>query len=202
MLERGRWHEIGAFAGALEEHRASVGSAEYFNNPRHQWLRDAWIAHTFARHTGAARLRLAGNGDWPDFCVELDDGRRISCEATEADLPDRRRGNEYKVWQQNGYKPRHDPEADWRKRRDAIPVALDRAVVAKLAKGYPRGVAALVIYLNLGTYDEWREEIEPEIVAHTERALTCFSSVWVLWSARLYKCWPGGIPRVVSGSPD
>lgn len=72
-------------------------------------------------------------------------------------------------------------------------MALETAVKKKVSKNYDpasRRRVGLVIYLNLGTYGEWRDDIEVQIFKKTRPASSVFQDVWVLWDSRLYRTWP------------
>ena len=170
-----------------------------FYSPRGQWLRDAWLAARFAEAVAAREVRLTPPPlTKPDFEVVLRNGHVVSVEATEADLPGRRRGDEYKKWAAEGYPVRTDPIENWVERRAAIPLALQRAAERKARIAYPSGTS-LLIYLNLGTYGSWRGDVECNLATWTKPASRAFRSVWVYWSGRLYSCWPHPSIRSISG---
>ena len=66
-------------------------------------------------------------------------------------------------------------------------MALSAAVENKLKKNYVQGVAALVVYFDMGTHGFWEDEIRADLVACTRPALGPFKSVWVIWSDRLWR---------------
>lgn len=161
-----------------------------FYSPHRQWLRDAWLASRFAEAVAARSVRLiAPPRTRPDFEVLLRNGHVLKVEATEADMPGRRRGDEYRKWAAEGYPARADLIENWVQRREAIPAALRSAAERKAAGGYPPGTS-LLIYLNLGTYGRWRTDIERNFATWTKPANRAFSSVWILWGERVYRCWP------------
>jgi hypothetical protein len=168
-----------------------VDSADYFCDPANKWLREAWIAGEFGHHRLAQRIRLASEGGWPDFEVELADGSHLKCEAIEADKLGRKRGQEWRSSKKLGYPTEQSSYEDMLADRRSIPAALTAAVQRKLEKLYPENEAGLVIYLNIG-WGVWRSEIEPVIALHTRNALQRFNSVWTLWNGRLYRTWDDG----------
>ena len=190
MLTRDEWHDFGTFKDALDKRLHSIDSADYFCNTSHKWLREAWIAGEFGQHVSADRIRLAAESEWPDFEVVLHDGSRLNCESVEADR-ERRRGHEYRQAKKLGYPIEHASEITVAGARQQIELALSSAIQRKLRKTNPKNHAALVIDLNLG-WGVWRPEIEPVIARVTVTGLGRFSSVWTLWSGRLYRTWPDG----------
>jgi hypothetical protein len=125
------------------------------------------------------------SSDRPDF--EIQTGERIEqFEATEADMDDRRRGDE-----PDDLCPRPDSVENWRARFEAIPAALDRVVAKKLKKNYSPEVS-LAIYVNLGCYGAYVEEGLPILRDRTAPAKTNFKRVFVLWEGSLYKFWEDG----------
>ena len=184
------WHTPTKLHEVVKRLRPS-DSADYFNASGNQVFQDAWIAAEFAERGSSELVRLV-NDNWPDFQI-TQAGVVRSFESVEADLPGRRRADEYKEWKKRNYQPEHDEVENWRARRDAIPVALENRVQQKISKNYDpasRRKVGLVIYLNLGTYGEWRGDIEIQIFEKTRPASFVFQDVWVLWDNRLYRTWP------------
>jgi hypothetical protein len=64
--------------------------------------------------------------------------------------------------------------------------------LAKAKKNYPKSMR-LLIYLNIGEYGTMQKEIEGAMADSTAVAKEAFAEVWVLWKARLYLVWQGGI---------
>jgi hypothetical protein len=158
--------------------------------------REAWIANRVAVAPDAQALRLVDD-QWPDFELKSTSGVE-HFEITEADLPGRRRHDEYREIETDA-RPRlvHDPVEKWIERAGHIPLALARAAGAKAAKGYPKN-SQLVIYLNI---DEWgirHNEIVAQMVKATKAAASAFKSVSVLWKGRLYLTWRDGKPLGLS----
>jgi hypothetical protein len=188
-IVRGAWYAREAFGSEVGRLLSGVHSTAYFTDPRLQWLRDAWIADSFARAIGAHQVRLPEE-PWPDFQIRYSDGAIVQYEATEAMQPGRKRGDEYRAWQSNGWKIRHVSQEELEARRDAIPLALRTAVKAKVRKQYPKD-AALVVYLNISSHF-WDDDTIPNLSEFTKEAFGPFDSVWVLWGSRAHRCWPQG----------
>ena len=144
--------------------------------PEFKFWREAANASAFASLIGARLVRLH-DGERPDFAVNRD-GLWEQFELTEALQPGRRRGDEYKAPDHNSSK--FDPYNDWVRRRQAIPEALKASIHRKTSRIYQDG-CNLLIYLNLGTYGHWREDIEADIQRECAPALKQFKQVWVLW---------------------
>jgi hypothetical protein len=189
MLEQDKWYDFAPFEKALADRLRSIESADYFCNTKNKWLREAFVAGEFAQLKQVKRIRLAREGDWPDFEVELQDDSRWVCEATEVDRRDRHRGREYSSAKKLGYHLEHMSYHEMVQERRDIPDALAEAARKKLDKRY--STDALVIYLNMGR-NVWRSEIEAVMAGPTEIALERFKAVWIIWNKRLYRCWPGG----------
>jgi hypothetical protein len=91
-------------------------------------LRDAWLAAEFGRHRQSSGVRLIPELEqWPDF--EARDGNateRVEC--AEADIPGRRRGDEYRDAEKRSADGQgnfeDDPLEDWIARADQVPAAL------------------------------------------------------------------------------
>lgn len=184
------WQEPDEFYETVQR-LTPLDSADSLTSPRNQIFLDAWIAAEFAKRASSELVCLIKD-DWPDFQVSKE-GLVRTFESVEADMPGRRRGDEYKGWKKSNYRPEHDKIENWRARRDAIPQALDTVVQKKIEKNYDSSSlqsVGLVIYLNLGTYGEWRGDIEIEIFEKTRPAASVFQDVWVLWDNRLYRTWP------------
>jgi hypothetical protein len=111
MLEQDKWYDFTTFKAALDGLCRSTDSADYFCDPKNKWLREAWIAGEFGRHMRVARIRLAAEGDWPDFDVSFEDGSGLRCEAVEADKP-RKRADEYRRAKKLGYPVEHVSEGE------------------------------------------------------------------------------------------
>ena len=182
----------GLFRQRLERVLDTHVSPYSFWAPGTGWLRDAIAAKWFAEKTAAKLVGLIP-GAQPDFEVQYRNGTRLQFEATLADMPARKMARDERIAWDKNETVRTDTGRDWSTRRKAIPEALETASKRKAHKAerglYPSDTN-LLIYLNLGTYDRWRDEIELELVEHTKLARPHFRSIWVLWSSRLYRTWP------------
>lgn len=170
----------------------AMGSEDFFRQGGVEFLRDAWLAAEFGRHQQSSLVRLVAEREqWPDFEARADDVvERVEC--AEADLPGRRRGDEYReAKKQNagrGLVIEDDPVEDWIARADQVPAALSAVIETKIAKRYP-GCASLLINLNIIEYGIRQAEIEAAMVPAVVPALPYFERVWVLWKAQLYGPW-------------
>lgn len=184
------WSSSENFSEILSQ-KVPTDPTDFFSRPENQIFRDAILARMFAEKSGAAAIKMIEDKySSVDFQIELR-GSVLNIQSTEAGLPGRRIAQEYKQLKAAGYPIREDPEEKIQERRAAIPGALQTAVRKKCAINYSDAQnICLLIYLNLGTYDLDREEIEQELIQYTEEARQHFRSVWVLWSSRLYRCWP------------
>ena len=164
-----------------------AGGRSHFNQAGIQFIYDAWAAAEFAVFRKATRVRLI-NDEWPDFEMELG-GEAQQFEITEADLPGRRRGQEYRERPKGSV---DDPEEDWYKRASQVSAALCSSSARKAKKHYS-GRAQLLIYLNIPVYEIYQKEIEGCFGDATAPAKDQFESVWVLWKARAYHVWKNGL---------
>ena len=183
------WMTASEFRKQLAAITAEFGRVQTITVSYLGWYRDAWSALAFAEKTATRYLRVSPQvGRGPDFELRLRSGRMLPFQCTEAGATvEGKRKGLYEQWKLNGWTPRPDPFEDWIKRRRSIPGELQAAVNKKVGVDYPPHMN-LLIYLNLGTYDTWVDEIEPELVKCTQDAAGKFSSVWVLWGGRLYRC--------------
>ena len=175
---------VSQFADNLRRVLELYSAPDDFWSPGRVWLRDAHSAAHFAKKTCARNVGLIA-AERPDFEVEYRNGIVLRFETTLADRPNRK----YREECNSAPRIRSVPESELFARRNEIPNALWRAAVKKSRKHYEPNVH-LLIYLNLGTHDFWRREIESELIEHTRPAREYFRSIWVLWSGRLYRTWP------------
>jgi hypothetical protein len=179
--------------------------------PRDVWatdsshaFREGFAAIRCARNIGARSLRInPEDAKEPDIDIKLRSGGVISFQETIADLEGRQMAKEHRDWAAAGRAPRPDPVKDWWARRQEVGPAITRAIDLKSAKKYPPQTR-LLIYLNLGTYETWRDEIEADIVRFSAPGLQWFASVWVLWEGRLYRAAPNpflGTPGTFRPNP-
>ncbi len=174
-----------------------MGDVDLFNQAGVDFITEAKAAGQFAGIKGADAVRLVPDRErWPDFELHFED-RREPWEFTEADLPERRRGDEYRQRAERiaagGLAWDDDPVEKWAERAERIPTILEQRCAAKAAMGYS-GAAALLVYLNIGEYGIRQREIETSFQKATAVAKDAFTSVWVLWKARAYHVWQHGRP--------
>jgi len=142
--------------------------SEFFNDPKHKFLRDAWVLAQLSKHKPFTRLRLAGEDEqWPDGYAQTKTGE-LKIEVTSAQLPGRRLGAEYKL----PGRIEHDPSENWVKRAEAIPGALEKAIGDKVKKRYVSPYA-LVVYLNISEYGSGR--LKPNRRSQTSKTSTARS---------------------------
>jgi hypothetical protein len=185
------WTATAEFRRRLAAIADDFGRAESITVSYLGWYKDAWMALKFAEKTSSRYLRLCPQvSRGADFEVRLRSGCTLPFQCVEAGASvEGKRGNVYRQWKEDGWAPRPDPEEDWLKRRRAIPQELEAAINNKISKGYTSQMN-LLIYLPLGTYETWVEEVEADLVTFSQGATGKFRSVWVLWSGRLYRCVP------------
>jgi hypothetical protein len=180
------WQTPEAMLKLYDDTVERIGSENLFTQAGLVFLRDAWIAATFARARSVKHVRLVAD-IWPDFEMKKA-GRIEAFEAVEADDPQRRRGDEYR----NTTKKReHDPIENWIARAELIPTWIAAACQKKANKGYG-ACAGLVVYLNP---DEWgirQEEVESSFPSATATVKDKFDTVWVLWKNQAHLVWQTG----------
>jgi hypothetical protein len=180
---------MAAYVSAVSD---AMGSTDFFRQGGVEFLRDAWIAAEFGRHRQSASVRLVPEREqWPDF--EAQGGgviERIEC--AEADIPGRRRGEEYREAKKRkasgGPDVEDDRVEDWIARADQAPAALSAVVATKIGKHYA-GRASLLINLNISEFGIRQAEIEAAMRPAIAPALPYFDRVWILWKTRLYGPW-------------
>lgn len=175
----------------MEQYVASVNdymdSVDFFCQPGTQFLRDAWLAAQFAKHRRLHRVRLVPPElQWPDFEVQSIDGKIERVECVEADVPGRRRNDEYTDKKKNSDEAWSltSPE-DWSKDADTIPYALRTASQKKAEKNY-NGLVSLMIYLNINEYGIKQKEVEACMQESVGQAREKFEKVYILWKNKLY----------------
>lgn len=181
-------HEMDARFDALSQ----LSGDYFFIQAGLQFLRDAHIAAQFAKSRDVSRVRLCA-GTRPDFEIEVEDGTRLY-EATEADLPNRRRGDEYRSALGRPPGIVHVDRKEISENIAAVPDTLADRAADKAAGGYDPAWG-LVIFLNVATYGCDQDEIEGCLEAATQPAAGAFAEVWVQWGPDAYRTWPQGGPR-------
>lgn len=132
-----------------------MGSVNLFTQSGVDFITEAWAAAKFdtLRSTQSVRL-VAERERWPDFQLQAG-GQKQQWEFTEADVPGRRRGDEYRAQAEHvdaaGSFVQDDPVEGWIARAQLVPTALGEAVRRKLAQRYAHRVP-LLIYLNINEY--------------------------------------------------
>lgn len=186
------WRTPAAMMAYVSVVNDAMGSEDFFGQGGVEFLRDAWLAAEFGRHRQSSFVRLVAEREqWPDFEAYAGDVvERVEC--AEADLPGRRRGDEYReAKKQNtggGLIVEDDPVEDWIARADQVPAALSAVIATKIAKRYV-GRASLLVNLNIIEYGIRQAEIEAAMAPNVARALPHFERVWILWKAKLYGPW-------------
>jgi hypothetical protein len=181
--------DMAAYVSAVNN---AMGSAAFFRQSGVEFLRDAWLAAEFGRHQQSSSIRLVAKREqWPDFEARGGDMiERIEC--AEADIPGRRRGDEYRDAEKRnagyGLTIVDDPIEDWIARADQVPAALSAVIVAKIGKLYA-GRASLLVNLNISEFGIRQAEIEAAMTPAMMPALPHFQRVWILWKTRLYGPW-------------
>jgi len=167
-----------------------MGSKDFFNQAGVEFLRDAWAAGEFGALRGAGDVRLVAD-EWPDFELRLN-GTLERFELVEADLPGRRRGEEYREAEvraaSGGVGVENDPVEAWIERAERVPEALRAAIKKKIGKHYATR-SSLLIYLNIGEFGIRQQEIEASFPPSTELARDEFQAIWILWKKKAYRPW-------------
>ena len=143
-----RWQSPAEFILLTKQTIDKLGSVQFFNDGRLPFARDAWVAARIASATTADKVRLCPD-QWPDYEERSAATGTVQYEITEADLPGRHRGSEYRKAEQEGFPLEHDPVENWVARANQAPQALSEAARLKAGRGYPP-TSRLVIYLNIG----------------------------------------------------
>lgn len=181
-----QWLSPQEFCRKAEQYRNAIPSGSLFKSPGHQFLFEAWTACEFVGLTNCDHLRLT-NDDWPDLQICYG-GVVKGYEIAEVLEPGRKRGAE--DWSNDSVIS--DNEANWHRRAALIPRALRAGTASKVAKHYPRNMAALLIYLNIHEWGVKQREIEADLHDATALAKDDFTDVWVLWKHKLYHVWQDG----------
>lgn len=173
-----------------------------FNQGGVDFILEAFAAAEFAGIRGAVAVRLIPDPR-PDFQVRTDQGDE-AWELTEADLPGRRRGQEYReaaVRAAAGLSViENDPVENWHARADHAAPSLLRRAAKKAGKGYTPDTR-LLIYLNIDEFGIRHQEIEAAMLDATVPAQDAFAEVWVLWKAQAFRLWVDGRPAFERHGP-
>lgn len=178
------WQPAENFRTNVHFYLADCSNADYFGN-RFKWLREAYVASQFSLLSNSENVRLVPREcRWPDFEVDLRDGRRLSIESTEALLPGKKRGDHCIS------KSRHrDLPISIDQRREVLPDQVAAVVRKKCERNYPTGTS-LLVYVDIPMHGQWTDEIETALFENTAGAREKFHTVWAIWTGRLYRCWP------------
>lgn len=155
-----------------------LGCVDLFTQPGIEFVREAWVSGKFGIARQASAIRLV-EGEWPDLELKVD-GKIEAFELVEADLPQRRRGQEYKQRAAQGGDAQHYPIEEWQAAAAQAPSAVRTAANKKAGKKYD-GKAGLLIYLNINEFGIRQAEIEACLPAAVAPAAPQFESIWVLW---------------------
>lgn len=123
-----QWQAPAEMLRYCEELMHHMGSTDLFTQAGVDFITEGWAAAKFAQVRGAEGVRLVATRDqWPDFQLRSD-GREEPWEFTEADVPGRRRGDEYRQHESRvatgspQFKP--DPVENWIERAKCAPEAI------------------------------------------------------------------------------
>lgn len=186
------WQSPNEMAHFVSKINNQIGSVNFISGHGLKFLQEAFIAAAFGQARLADRVRLC-NQDPPDFELVIK-GHTLSFEATEADDPKRRRGDEYKAAasdiQNKGFHI-EDMHEDYEiVRSDYIFNCLNVATKKKVEKIRGSRINyGLVIYLNVGESDTLSLEIFNAMRAATHIGGAYFAQVWMLWQRRVYHLW-------------
>ena len=164
-------------------------SDHLFNQSGVGFLLEAFAASEFAIARSASQVQLV-SADRPDFELQLD-SKIEQWELTEADIPGRKRGLEYRMSKSEKFLIADDPVESWNTRADLVPEILHTCATQKAAKNYPQGTR-LLIYLNIGEFGTRQKEIEGYMAESTSPAKAAFEEIWVLWKQKGYRQWVNG----------
>jgi hypothetical protein len=176
------WLPPSDFTKKVEALDQQIFSDKRFSSQDFKFLRDdACVLAQFAQLIGAGRVRLVSQETerFPDGYVKVS-GQCLAVEITEADRPDRKRGNEYK---------RDAPTLTYEQINDAEQVArvLDRALQRKVEQNYALPGPTLVVNLNLGVHGNQKQEekLASLVAVIKDRYKSKFSGIYVLRAGRL-----------------
>jgi hypothetical protein len=188
-----QWQAPNAMTSRCTELMGTMTGDELFNQPGIEFIREGWAAGTFgvARKAEAVRL-IAVIERWPDFEIRVG-GEVASWEFTEADVPGRRRGQEYRddPLKMGDKALGLDQPENYFARAGFAAEAIRARCEAKAAKRYG-GRAALLIYLNIEDFGTRHREIVESFATATSPAKDSFTEIWILWKARIYPVWQNG----------
>jgi hypothetical protein len=174
------WQAPDAFRQRVDNLTRRSRSSEFFNDPQHKFLRDAWTLAEFTRHKAVDQVRLTAEREqWPDGQFHIGD-ETINVEITIALPPGRRLGAEYRL----AGKTELDPVENWIERAALIPGAVDKAIAKKVEKRYASR-PWLLVYLNINEYGIRQAETEAAIAEVKQCYCGAFAAIYVLWKDKL-----------------
>lgn len=188
-----RWHSPAEMKEAVHELHDQLAGEVLFNQAGLNFALEGWIAVEFAHARGDTSVRLV-NDVWPDIETRNADGVH-RFEVVEADVPGRRRGQQYKEDAEKIRRGvstvRHAPE-DLEDRSTLIAKALRDRTTDKVNKRYD-GRCNLLILLNFGSeYGQGLDKVAAILHPSTAAARTAFEEVWLLWRRDAYLLWRHG----------
>lgn len=166
-----QWCTPDEMIGLADELNEALGNRAMFRLGR--TFREAYIAGRFARRRGAARVRLLkehGTKNTPDFELDVE-GRLLRFETTEADIPGRRRGDEYRQ------PPKVEPMIFTN--LDVMVEQMRALSAAKAAKQYDN-CHGLVIWVNPPAFSFNPDMRWDSLVRGGEPAASAFTEVWAM----------------------
>jgi hypothetical protein len=176
------WQSPIKFQEIVETARNEVGPYVIFRTPAWKFWREAWTLGRFALISGASHVKLTADIEqFPDGRVKIGE-ETLDIEVTEAMMPDRRRASEYAP---DAPRMLHDPVEEWDRRLDELPRVLDRAIRKKVERRYGQK-PFLLVYLNIGAYEDYRDEETRSIIAAIKGQYEGeFRTLFVLWGNEL-----------------
>jgi hypothetical protein len=175
--ELAEWADPREFRRLVDGFHKRSRSKELFNDPKRNFLLDAWVFAQLTKHKHFHQVRLAGvDEQWPDGY-----GRTEAGEQKIEVIPGRHLGAEYRFVG----RIQHDPVENWIERAESIPSQLGKAVSNKVKKQYASPFG-LVVYLNISEYGIRQVETERTIANIEDRYGSSFQDLWVLWKDRVF----------------
>lgn len=188
-----QWQEPAEMLSHYERISSRMTGEEFFKQPGIHFVREAWVAATLGDLRSVDEVRLIPGRDlWPDFELRHN-GKVDQWEVTEADIPERQRGQEYRddpLLPGDRVLGLDHPE-NYITRAEFAPVAIRNACTRKASKEYS-GSASLLVHLNISDFGARHDEILRSLGEATAPAKDKFKEVCVLWKGRAYTVWRDG----------
>lgn len=180
------WQSPEEMIGAAQELGDLLGDLGSMSR-RGREFREAFIAGRMARRKSAIAVRLlkeTGDGATPDFAIQID-GRELQYETTEADIPGRRRTDEYRK-----------PATTEQMIGTDINVMVEhmRALAAKKALKSYEDCHGLVIWMNPPMFSFRPAARWEGLLRASEPAAQRFREVWIMRGAGALM-WLNGQPQ-------